>query len=191
MGMDWVPVDSYGSVFNLAPDSSVVVSMYSLLGTTSDTRGIFEETDDFFIERVVGRVSIFNQDSEAVDSFIPTVARVMPLQADYTTSTLQLPWDPSGALSNLILDGDIANTRFWWERLQYVETPRSAAFLVGVEPHWQIDHHPWWGQIDIRPRQKFGSRLNLWPGLVVFNGSENDAIQFRMNARMLIKRGRS
>lgn len=185
--MDWVPC--YGNV--LLDGGAVAPGAWSAALLAPDltrpftqavaTPGEYEgEDNNYFIERIVGTVSA----SVPGTNVVPTIVRIQPLQADLDLSIPDVPWNvntPDGTF--------MANFRFWWER-RYNAVPETASFIA-PELHrtnaLEVDH-PWWTQVDIRPKQVFGRTDNLWPCMTGFiSNSSPDRVRVAWSLRMLLK----
>lgn len=166
MPMDWTVPENYGRPLIFPPTSLAAVPLYRIPdAATDDVSEVQDENDHLFLNRIVGQV---------YPSFLnPTVAfarigwRLMPLQADIDANALQLPVDP--AVTTLD-DQDFANLRWWDERRMEIPVPIPGANET-IDP---VVTHPWWSHMDCKPKQSFGFKDNLWPALVVWNGSADE-----------------
>lgn len=185
--LDWVPCTNYGVRIIQTVGLTVARALYDL-PSASDRVDEFEEASSLFIHRIVGTVGIGHLGAGGgppVDTVNAWMWRIMPLQADLTASAIDVPWDPvtdsmrNGAFSA----ANIANLRFWDERIGE-DVGDSTADINNLSP---VDH-PYWSHVDIRPKQKFGLKLNLWPTLVLENASANDSTVMTMWLRLLVGR---
>lgn len=176
MPIDWTVPDSYGRPLVFAPTSLAAVPLYRIPdAATDDVSQVQDEDDVLFLHRIVGQcaVSILNP----TVSFARIAWRLMPLQADIDNNALQLPVDPAFTTLD---DQDFANLRWWDERRFELQVPIAGAFEM-IDP---VFTHPWWSHMDCKPKQVFGYEKNLWPSLVVWNGSA-DEITIRHRFRLL------
>ena len=182
--MDWVP--AYGrSLINSQVWTAVNLSQ-ALVNTASGGAaefGTFEgEEEEFFVERIVGTVSAWAPGLDGDP--ISVCLRIQPLQNNLTTVVPQLPFNPG--------DGDsdyVANFRFWWERRYVVVPSVTSSDVVATQrtSSNEVDH-PYWTQVDIRPKQLIGRRLNLWPCMTFWgNGALGETAEIRWSLRMLLK----
>jgi len=186
LNTDWVPCTGYGERRTLANGTTLVFPLYDL-PAIAESHDEFEEQSSLFILRIVGTIGVGHLTGAGgppVDTVNPWMWRIMPLQADLTVPTVDLPWDP--AVNNMregVDAGPIANLRFWDERIGE-DIGDSTANVNNLSP---VDH-PYWSHVDIRPKQRFGLKLNLWPCIVFQNTSANDFTIFRLWLRLLVSR---
>lgn len=183
--MDWVPCTRYGTRIVQATGLTFAFPLYEL-PVIADEVDRFEESQDLFIHRIVGTVGIGHLTAAGgapVDTLNAWMWRIMPMQADLSAGTLDLPWDPAVSMRDGASAGSIANLRFWDERIGE-DIGDSTAGTNNLSP---VDH-PYWSHVDIRPKQKFGQRLNLWPTLVLENASASDSTLMIMWLRLLVGR---
>lgn len=146
--LDWVP--AYGRVEATPTGGWQLFNMTGFPREFSDVVAqpeLYEgDNQDFYLERVVGTISMWAEDSEV----IPVCARILPLQYDLDVSppVPVLPWAPGDD------DAFVANFRFWWERRYNVVGPFPSGSNVTalVATNSVENDSPWWTQVDIRPK---------------------------------------
>jgi len=176
-GLDWVPQVDYGGFPVTNVGSNLVIDLMSP-DADQDVIGKVEDTDDLFVHRIVGELFI---DVTNVTAFSQMLVAIMPLQFSVTDVTAQLPWDPLGSFWS---DINNANLRFWMMRT-HIFAGTSWTSMNRAAGSSQADI-PYWHHVDIKPRQKVGSRLNLWPTVVISLSDGEATVRCGSNLRLLV-----
>ncbi len=173
---DWVPCRSYGTGLLINPGELRFVPLYTLPDAAVDDVNVVEDASDaLFMYRIVGDFTGAIPDPTV--SFHNWGIRIMPVQGDIDSGDL----DPPVNIVTSDLDNEaFANLRWWGERRRHDAPP----FLQLYEDHGTFSH-PHWTHIDLKPRQAFGQKMNLWPALVIWNGSADD-MRFEHRFRSLV-----
>ena len=140
MSMDWVPASGYGSTqaIGSAQQADFPLLDRARFAVNSEVVGVVEESDELFVHRIVGQYACWWQD---IPGTYPAQMRLWPGLFDLDAGgTVSVPGDVS-------LDTS-ANARFWWDRKQFPEIDFPTCF--------DVINHPWWWQLDIKPKQKLG-----------------------------------
>jgi len=174
MAMDWVPQVDYGADTSNVGANITLVLMSPDAG--QDVEGKVEDTDDLFVHRIVG--DVFFTCVNATQG-MQLMIGIMPLQFNVETFSPQLPWDDLASFWGAAL-AENANLRYWGLRTyELASTGLTNANAAAGGNNASI---PWHWHWDLKPRQKIGSRLNLWPTLV-FSFTDPEC-SFRVNSRL-------
>ncbi len=175
MPMDWISCTNYGTGLTANSSNMSATTLYSLPDAAADDVDKVEDADDvLFCHRIVGTIAA--QKVEDTTVFVRWGWRIMPLQADIDLVVPELPMAATTDLN----DPDFANLRWWAER--YFE---SSILETTHQTGLDTISHPWWTNVDIKPKQAFGIKRNLWPALVLWNGSADD-LRVTHRFRMLV-----
>jgi len=176
-GMDWVPCLDYGTeqsntgsnlvVPLLAPDSGI------------DVIGKIEDTDDIFIHRIVGEVY---WNVTGITAGTDVMMSIMPLQFNVENFSPQLPWNTPSSFWGSAL-GENVNLRYWALRTFHAAGTSMTNYTQAAGAC--MESIPWYFHWDIKPRQKVGSRLNIWPCFVFSMSDSEGAVRLRTNLRVL------
>lgn len=170
---DKTPMVGYGELVLVPATSTVYIVLYPIPDYTGDAEFLVEDSEEnLFLDRIVGTINVVFTSSEN----LPDLAicwRLMPLGLNYDTQEVLEPFSvPFFAQSS-----EWANLKWWVERY-YV--PRGA--LVSEQGPLEVDH-PWWTNVDYRPRMMMGAGRNLWPVLAVRNPYAQDIrVEHRLTA---------
>lgn len=172
---DWVVCRSWGTQNSLVGTASTCTPLIDAPDIANIDPNVVEtDDDDLFIERIVGSVHWFINETPTV-SWIRVHWRILPLGLDETAGGIEQPW--------AAFDGsnpDQANIRFWDDRhFQYAGPPIhwNGPMEVG-DPHGYA--------VDIHPRQWVGRGRRLWPAFCIENETADD-IYFMLYLRLLVK----
>lgn len=111
------------------------------------------------------------------------------MQVDLSLGTLEVPWDPALNTMREGLEADnLANLRFWDERIGDDHFAGPGGLSPDPMYNMGFTDHPWWSHVDIKPKQQFGQRRNLWPALMIENHSDTDSMIVKVWLRMLVGR---
>ncbi len=175
MPMDWISCSNYGTALLANAQDLSATGLYKLPDLSIDEVDVVEDaSDSLFCHRIVGTIAA--QKVEDTTVFVNWGWRIMPLQADIELSVPELPV----AATNDLDDPDFANLRWWGER-RFSTSILETTHMTGLD----TISHPWWTNIDLKPKQAFGIKRNLWPCLVLWNGSADD-LRVVHRLRMLV-----
>ena len=173
---DWVVPKSYGTNLLILAGELRFIPLYKLpAAATDDVSEVEDASDSLFLHRIVGDFTGWIDEITVV--FHQWGIRLMPVQADIDAVELEPPVDIT---TNDLDTPAFANLRWWGERRRMDFPPSDFEF----EDHASFTH-PNWTHIDVKPRQPFGQKMNLWPGLVVWNGAADD-MRFTHRFRLLV-----
>jgi len=175
-GMDWVPSLTYGQELVLI--TGTTRSRVDLLMSGDldvDVIGKVEDTDDLFVHRIVGEV-YFSETGRTSGGRLTW--GIMPVQEDFSEIDADAPWDLSGDMFN---EPEIANLRFWHIR----NLVASGTAYDNWDATGSGHITPWHFHVDIKPRQKFGSRLNLWPAMFFSTTDADSQVRVAQYLRLL------
>ncbi len=173
---DWVPCTNYGTSLLVNAGELRFTPLYRLPSAAfDDVTKVEDDSDMLFMHRIVGDFT--GAIGDPTVSFHNWGIRIMPAQADIDGAAIDPPVDPTVNSLDTI---QFANLRWWGERRRQDSPANEQLFN---------DHdtfsHPHWTHLDIKPRQRFGQKLNLWPCLVIWNGSADD-MRFMHRFRSLV-----
>lgn len=177
MSMDWVPSLTYAqSIVLITGGVRSVVSLLMSGDLDTDVIGKVEDTDDLFCHRIVGEV-YFSESARTSAGRLTW--GIMPVQEDYTQVDADVPWDTT---QDVFSDIETSNLRYWHIR----NLIASGTTYDNYDASGSAHVTPWHFHVDIKPRQKFGSRLNLWPGLMFSTTDADSTVRVEQYLRLLV-----
>lgn len=171
--LDFAPCVAFGDGVSVPASSTGYVILYPLPDfDVGDAEFLVEDAEEtgLFLERIVGDILLSFADAGSA----AVAWSLLPMGANYASLQVLEPYTIDWNVNS----SEWANVRFWDRRIYELETTVNTPLTVD---------HPYWTQVDIKPRTLCGSSRNLWPVLAVQNFHPTVALRVQHHLRALWK----